>query len=194
VVDDFLLTLALESKGLKREDVIIKGLPTDAAATAFASGQADAVGAFPPFWSTALKREGSKELISSANFPGAIPDLLVVTQKLIDERPDQVQALVKTWFDIRAFMEKNPAKSDQIMSDLAGVTVSEFQQYKAGTRFFTLADNLEAFSAGDRMKHMPFAAEKIAKFLVDFKFVDQQPNLSKLLNDSFLQAYAKQPT
>ena len=81
VVDDFLLTLALESKGMKRDDVKIVPLETGAAAAAFASGQADAVGAFPPFWLTALKRKGSKELISSAQFPGAIPDLLVVSEK-----------------------------------------------------------------------------------------------------------------
>ena len=36
VVDDFLLVLALNDVGLTRDDVIIKGLPTDQAATAFA--------------------------------------------------------------------------------------------------------------------------------------------------------------
>ena len=100
VVDDFLLTLGLESKGMKRDDVEIVPLETGAAAAAFASGQVDAVGAFPPFWLTALKREGSKELFSSAEFPGAIPDLLVVSQKLIDEQPEAAQALVNTWYDV----------------------------------------------------------------------------------------------
>ena len=46
VVDDFLLSLALRDVGLSRDDVIIKGMPTDQAATAFAAGQVDAVGAF----------------------------------------------------------------------------------------------------------------------------------------------------
>ena len=110
VVEDFLLSLALESKGMKRSDVEIVPLETGAAAAAFASGQTDAVGAFPPFWLTALKREGSKELISSADFPGAIPDLLVVTQKLIDEKPEQVQGLINSWFDTLDFMEQNPKK------------------------------------------------------------------------------------
>lgn len=88
VVGDFLLTLGLEREGFSREDVIIVPLETGAAAAAFAAGQVDAVGAFPPFWLTALERPGSKELFSSAEFPGAIPDLLVVSQKLIDEQPD----------------------------------------------------------------------------------------------------------
>ena len=127
VVDDFLLTLALQEKGMSRDDVQIVNLETGAAAAAFATGQVDAVGAFPPFWLTALEREGSKELVSSKDFPGAIPDLLVVSQKLIDEQPDQVQALVNTWFDILDFMEKNPEKSDEIMAKRANVTALQLR-------------------------------------------------------------------
>ena len=194
VVDDYLLSLALAEKGLKRDDIKIKGLPTDQAATAFAAGQVDAVGAFPPFWSIALQREGSKELISSKDFPGAIPDLLVVTQTLIDERPKQVQALVNTWFDILKFMEANPDKADQIMAKRAAVGVKEFQQFKAGTRMFTLADNLEAFSPGDNRKHMPFAAQEMAKFMVDVGFIPKAPDLTKLFDDRFVKAYAASQT
>ena len=191
VVDDFLLTLALEEKGLKRSDVEIVPLETGKAAAAFVAEQVDAVGAFPPFWLTALEREGSKELITSAEFPGAIPDLLVVSQTLIDERPDQVQALVDTWFDIRAFMKENPERADEIMAERAGVTPEELQKFKDGTRFFTLEDNLEAFSPGDSMKHMPYAAEKMAKFMVDVEFIPEAPDLTKIFNDSFVKAYAE---
>lgn len=193
VVDDFLLTLALEENGMTRDDVEIVGLETGKAVTAFVAGQADAVGAFPPFWATALQREGSKELISSKEFPGAIPDLLVVTQDMVDNRPDQVQALVDTWFDILAFMEENPQKSDEIMAKRAGISLGEMKQFKEGTRFFTLEDNLEAFSEGDDMKHMPFAAKRMAKFMVDVGFIDKAPDLTKILDDQFVKAYkAKQ--
>lgn len=190
VVDDFLLTLALESKGMARSDVEIVPLETGAAAAAFAAGQVDAVGAFPPFWLTALKREGSKELISSAEFPGAIPDLLVVTQTLIDEQPDKAQALVNTWFDVLDFMAQNPERADEIMAERAGVTVEELQLFKDGTRMFTLEDNLEAFSDGDNMKHMPFAAKDMADFMVSVGFIPEVPDLSQILNDRFVRAYA----
>jgi len=190
VVDDFLLTLALEEKGLSRDDVEIKGMDTGDAAAAFAAGKVDAVGAFPPFWLTALQREGSKELISSKEFPGAIPDLLVVSQTLIDEKPEQVQALVNSWFDIRDFMQKNPGKADEIMAERAGVSVEEFEQFKEGTKFFTVEDNLEAFSPGDSMKHMPFAAKKMTKFMLDVGFIEESPDLDKLFDPQFVKAYA----
>lgn len=190
VVDDFLLSLALESKGMQRSDVEIVPLETGKAAAAFAAGQVDGVGAFPPFWLTALQREGSKEIVSSKDFPGAIPDLLVVSQKLIDENPDQVQGLVDTWFDVLKFMEENPEKSEEIMAKRAGVTVDEYQQFKDGTRIFTLEDNLEAFSAGDNMKHMPFAAQKMSDFLVKFEFLKEEdvPEIDTLFDDRFVKA------
>ena len=191
VVDDFLLTLALESKGMKREDVNIVPLETGAAAAAFAAGQVDAVGAFPPFWLTALKRPGSKELITSKEFPGAIPDLLVVSQKLIDEQPDKAQALVNTWFDVMDFMEQNPEKADEIMAQRADVTVEELQLFKKGTKMFTIEDNLKAFSDGDNMRHMPFAAQRMSKFMVDVGFIPEAPDLTKILDARFVKAYAK---
>ena len=191
VVDDFLLTLALEENGMSRDDVQIVPLETGAAAAAFVAGQVDAVGAFPPFWLTALKREGSKELISSKEFLGAIPDLLVVSQKLIDTQPDQVQALVNTWFDIRKFMEENPEKSDEIMAKRAGVTEEELQLFKEGTQFFTLEDNIEAFTPGDNMKHMNFAAEKMADFMLQVGFIPEKPDLTKILDDQFIKALSQ---
>lgn len=191
LVDDFLLSLALEREGMGRQDVKIEPLETGAAAAAFAAGKVDAVGAFPPFWLTALKREGSKELVSSKDFPGAIPDLLVVTEKLIKEKPDQVQGLVKTWFDIREFMANNPERSDEIMAKRAGVSQADLQLFKEGTQFFTLEDNLAAFSPGDSMKHMPFAAKKMADFMVKVGFIKTVPDLNKILDAQFVQALAK---
>ena len=190
VVGDFLLTLGLEDAGLAREDVDIKNLETGAAATAFAAGQVDAFAGWVPFWETALSREGSKELFSSEAYPGAIPDLLVVSQTLRDEQPDQVQALVNTWFDILAFMEENTEQANEIMAKRASVSADEFDLYLEGTRFFTLEENLEAFQAGDTMTSMPYAAEQMAEFMVEVGFIPEAPDLEAVLDDQFVQAYA----
>ena len=193
VVDDFLLTLALEKEGLSRDDVEIVDLETGAAVAAFAAGQTDAVGAFPPFWLTALRREGAQEITSSKAFPGAIPDLLVVTEELINQHPQQVQALVDTWFDILDFMSTQPIKAEKIMAKRAGVSREEFQLFKAGTKIFTIEENLEAFSEGNDMKFMPYAARKITDFLQNnLKSINKQPNLTKIFNNSFVNTYVLQ--
>ncbi|MGD1930464.1 MAG: aliphatic sulfonate ABC transporter substrate-binding protein [Leptolyngbyaceae cyanobacterium] len=190
VVGDFLLTLALEADGKSREDVTIENLETGAAATAFAAGQADGFAGWVPFWETALSREGSKEIASSADFPGAIPDLLVVTQTLIDNEPAVVQALVNTWFDILTFIDDNQERAYEIMADRASVEAEDFERYLEGTRFFTLEDNLEAFSPGDSMVHMPYAAQEMSDFMVGVGFIPEAPDLEAVLDDQFVMAYA----
>lgn len=187
LVGDFLLSLALEEAGMSRGDVEIINAETGTAAEGFAAGLADAVAAFPPFWQVALKREGAHELASSADYPGAIPDLLVVTQKLVDEQPEQVQALVDTWWDIRDYMRQYPDKADAIMAERAGIDLAEMQLYKEGTRFFTLEDNLEAFSSGEGMQHMPYAAQKMTQFMLDVGFIEEAPNLKILFDDRFIK-------
>jgi NitT/TauT family transport system substrate-binding protein len=110
-----------------------------------------------------------------------------VTEKLIKEKPEQVQALVKTWFEVRDFMEKNPEKADQIMAKRAGISPEELKLYKEGTRFFTIAENIEAFSPGDTMKSMPYAATKMADFMKNVGFIKKVPDLTKILDSQFVK-------
>ena len=191
VVDDFLLTLALEKEGMSRSDVDIVDAETGAATEAFAAGQVDAVGAFPPFWLTALKRKGAKEITSSKDFPGAIPDLLVVTNELVNKHPDRVQALIDTWFDVLDFMAEDPERADEIMADRAGVNSKELQLFKKGTKMFTVEDNLEAFADGENMKHMSFAAQKMTNFLKNsLKSIEQKPKFKRLFDSQFVENIA----
>lgn len=191
VVDDFLLSLALRDHGMTRDDLIIKGLPTDQAAAAFVAGKADAVGAFPPFTGTARKRDGAHVLVDSSSYPGAIPDLLVCNADLIAERPEAVQAIVDTWWDVRAFMDANPEEAEAIMANRAGISPEEYQQYKDGTTLFSLADNLEAFSGGNTMKSMPHAAGIMADFMVKTGFIPEKPDMGNLFDDRFINASAQ---
>lgn len=189
IVGDFLLSLALEKNGLTRDDVEIVNMETGAASAAFSAGQLDAVVAWIPFTETALKRNGSQEILSSQDFPGAIPDLLVVSQTLAAERPDQVQAIVNTWFDTLEFIKQNPDRANQIMAERAGVTVEEIQQFQSGVKFFSPKDNLTAFSSGEGIQHLPYASEEIAEFVVNAGFLTAKPSLNNVLDSRFVEAY-----
>ncbi|MFC4531849.1 ABC transporter substrate-binding protein [Sphaerisporangium dianthi] len=182
-VDHYLLLLALRKAGLSEADVEFQPLPTDAAAAAFVAGRVDAVGVFAPFTTTALKRAGSTTIASSKDFPGAIPDHLVVTADLLGRDPKAVQALVKTWFDTITWIGANRAEAVQIMAERAGVSVADYETYEKGTTIFTLEENRTAF-AGE----LPARAKQISEFLVSSKLVDAAPSLEGLLEPKFVQA------
>lgn len=189
-VDHFLLLQGLKKAGMTGADIQFQPLETGAAAAAFVAGRVDAVGVFAPFTSKALERPGSKELFSSKDFPGAIPDHLVVSRKLINERPQDVQALVNTWFATLDFIRTNKEKAYAIMAQRAGVTVEDYKKYDAGTKIFSIEENLKAFSPGKDMTSLPYAAQEISKFLVEADLAKQAPDLSKIFDDQFVKAYA----
>ena len=187
-VDDYLLLLALQQAGLSEKDVHIDPMPTDAGAAAFAAGQVDAVGAFAPYTTKALQRTGSHAVVTSAEFPGAIPDHLVVKPSLIRDHPAEVQALVNTWFDTLAWIKTHHDQAAEIMAKQAAVTISEYDTYAAGTTIFTLQQNLDAFTPGTTPDHLNFQASQIADFLVSSGLVQTRPNLTGLFDSRFLKA------
>jgi NitT/TauT family transport system substrate-binding protein len=190
-VDHFLLLQGLKKAGLSAQDIKFVPLETGKAASAFVGGQVDAVAVFAPFTTQALKREGSKELFSSKDFPGAISDHLVFTRKFVNEHPDKVQGMVNSWFATLDYMKANQNKSYDIMAKRAGVKTDEYKDYAGGTRIFTVEENLKAFQPGNDMASLQFAAQEMTKFLTEAGLAKTQPDLSKLFDDRFVKAYAE---
>ncbi|MFV2020064.1 aliphatic sulfonate ABC transporter substrate-binding protein [Micromonospora sp. LOL_023] len=187
-VDHYLLLLALAEAGLSADDVEISPLLTDAAAAAFLAGQVDAVGVFAPFTTTALGLDGSRAIATSADFPGAIPDHLVFDSEFVAGQPEQVQAVVDTWFDTLEWIADNPDEAIDIMAAQAGVSVEDYRTYDAGTTIFSLAENQAAFEPGDTPANLDFQARSIAEFLVETGLVDEAPSTDGLLDGQFVAA------
>lgn len=189
-VDHFLLLLGLRKAGLTPKDINFQPLETGKAATAFVAGQVDAVGVFAPFTTQALKRPKSKELFSSKEFPGAIPDHLVFTRKFVNAHPEQVQAMVDAWFATQDYTKANPDKAIELMAKRGGVSVDEYKAYADGTKIFTVEENLKAFQPAKDMTSLSFAAQEMARFLTDVGLAKTKPDLTKLFDDRFVKAYA----
>jgi len=187
-VDHYLLLLALEGANLKQDDIELVPMLTDAAAAAFVGGEVDAVGAFAPFTTTALERPGSKAISSSAEFPGAIPDHLVVSDELVNNRPDDLQKIVNTWFDTIAWIRDNRDAAIKIMAKRGGVSVDDYKSYDSGTTIFTRQQNLDAFTPGTTPKHLNFQADEISDFILGTGLAKERPDVDGLFVDKFVKA------
>lgn len=187
-VDHYLLLLALEEANLKQEDIELVPMLTDAAATAFVNGEVDAVGVFAPFTSTALTLPGSQAIATSAEFPGAIPDHLAVSDELVNDRSDDVQKIVNTWFDTIAWIKDNREAAIKIMAERGGVSVEEYKSYDSGTTIFTRQQNLDAFTPGTTPKHLNFQADEISDFILGTGLAKDRPEIDGLFADKFVKA------
>jgi NitT/TauT family transport system substrate-binding protein len=188
-VNHYLLLLALEQAGMGQRDVVLEPQPTeDAVAEAFVSGRVDAVSASAPFTTKALQRPGSHAIATSAEFPGAIPDHLVVRPALIQGRPKEVQALVNTWFDTLKWIKNNKDAAIATMARTGGVGIDDYRAYDAGTTIFTRQQNLDAFTPGTTPEHLNYQAAQIADFVFDSGMVQSRPSLAGLLDERFVQS------
>lgn len=189
VVDHFLLLQGLADAGMTEADVDFRGVLTDAAAAGFAGGEFDAVGVFAPFTLQALERPGSHVLFDSADYPGTIPDHLVVDGALVDERPDDVALLVEAWYATLDWIEANPDEALEIMADAAELTPEEYASFESGTNLFTAEEALAAFEGEEAPEGLGPMAEQINDFLVDTELAEQAAPLDTLFEPSFTADY-----
>ena len=186
VVDHFLLLQGLATEGLTEDDIDFNGLPTDQAAAAFAGGEFDGVGVFAPFTVQALEREGSHVLFDSSDFPGTIPDFLVLDRSLVEERPDDVQKLVDAWYATTAWIEENPDEAVEIMAARGEVSVEEYESFAEGTRIFTAEEALDSMT-GDAETDLPAMTESVSEFLVESELMPEAPDVEGLYDTSFTE-------
>ena len=192
VVDHFLLLQGLDKAGMTEKDIDFKGIKTDAAAAAFANGQFDCVAVFAPFTVQALTRKGSHVLFSSKDFPGTIPDHLVVQSDLVKSRPKDMQKLVDAWYATLADIKADPKGTTPIMAKKAGLSVADYESFADGTTIFSAKKALDAFQdrKGDTTS-LPEMARRINPFLVSSGIAKEEAPLDGLLDDSFTAAYVK---
>ena len=93
----FLLTLLAEN-GMTEKDVNIVDMSIQESGTAFVAGQCDAACIWDPYFSQAIASGGTK-LYSSSDNPNLITDVLCTSNKLCEENPDVVEAVVRGFFD-----------------------------------------------------------------------------------------------
>ncbi len=149
MVDHFLLLQGLATAGLTQDDIDFRGVLTADAASSFAGGQFDCVGVFAPFTVEALKRPGSHVVFSSKDFPGSIPDHIVVSQSMVAKQPKVAQKIVNAWYDTLDYIAANPDKATKIMADAAQVSTADYDDFAKGTKIFSVDEALAAFTPSD---------------------------------------------
>ncbi len=190
VVDHFLLLQGLARAGMTQDDIDFRGVLTADAAASFAGGQFDCVGVFAPFTLEALKRPGSHVVFNSKDFPGSIPDHIVVPQAMVAKQPNVAQKITNAWYDTLEYIQANPKKSVKIMADVAKVSTKDYQDLANGTKIFTVDEALQAFQPGDTTTSLEYTAGLINPFMVKSGLTKKQASLDGLFAPQFTQAYA----
>jgi NitT/TauT family transport system substrate-binding protein len=188
IVDYYFLLLVLQDAHLSLDDIDLELQGTDSATAAFVGGKVDAVVSHLPFTTTALKRKDSRAVATTAEYPNACSDNLVVSQDMAKTRPDAVQALVNSWFQTLNWIKAHREEANAILAKQAGVNAKDYDSYTSGLTMLTLQQNIDEFTPGVTTKNLNFQANDIADFIVDAGISQQRPSVDGLLDGRFVKA------
>jgi NitT/TauT family transport system substrate-binding protein len=112
---------ALEKAGLGENDVFFKNVPAHQVLAELENGSIQAGHTWNPTKWEAL-RKGYKVMTSAGDVPGIIIDVLVFNGAVIQERPEEVKAVVKALFEARDYLESHREEALEIMSRSEGMS------------------------------------------------------------------------
>jgi NitT/TauT family transport system substrate-binding protein len=190
-VEHFIMLTALAKNGMGESSVEYKNMTVPDAAAAFLAGKVDAAALWQP-WIVQIEREGKgKVLFSSKEIPGLVPDLLAFQESVVNERADEIQKIVATWFDVVDFLKQNEDEAVKIMAKVVGQKPEDYKAFLPGTLLFDLEANLEAFKMANNDKSLSGSGKKITAFLQSKNLIKSVPNGDSALEPKFVNALKK---
>jgi NitT/TauT family transport system substrate-binding protein len=142
----FLLQYLLNKENLSMKDISFSDIATQDAGAAFTSGSVDAAAIYEPFLSNAAKaRPGSKIIISSAQAPNILADLLFASENLAKNNPEVLKKVADGWFKAVDYAKSNPNDSYPIMAKAFNVSEQEMKDFKSVMTWYSKEDNISMF-------------------------------------------------
>jgi NitT/TauT family transport system substrate-binding protein len=163
-VSHLILMQALQSAGIAESEVELVNIPTNETPQALSTGGVDAISAWQPNSGMALSTVGgSTSLYSSADAPGIIYDLLFVSRESLAAQRAEWLKVVKTWYDVVAYMQ-DPANKEEMLGILAarvGLTPAEYEPLLAGTYILSLEETLPYFTGDSTLGFQSLAGSSM---------------------------------
>jgi len=148
------------------------------------SGKTNAGNTWEPFLSKAIAA-GLRVLFTSKQTPGLIPDVMVFQASVLRERPDDVRAFIKAWFQAVDYWKVNPKEGNALIANalkLKPETIS-----LTGVKLLTLKDNKQAFTPGTNTESLHYTTQLYSEFFTQTNSLNSHPDGNQLLDPSFLQ-------
>lgn len=181
----------LANAGLTQDDITIVSMNEADVPGALADGTIDAGHTWEPFLSDAINNGGSI-IFTSQDTPGIVADLITVHASVIEERPDDIAALVRAIVRATDFWEENPQTGNAIVAEAVGeeedvVAIIASEELN----ILGLEENLLAF---DATNDSPLTLHISGQFAIDVfdsnNIIDRIPDLDSIINPAFVEQLA----
>lgn len=135
-----MLQRLLEAGGLRRDDLHLVKLPVKDHELAMRRGELDAVITFEPVISR-LRANGFDVVLDSADMPGEVVDVLVVSADVLARQPHQVQLMLDAFERGRVELLERPAQAARDLAPGVDLSADEYLAALSRIRLYAAAES-----------------------------------------------------
>ncbi|MBF0193096.1 MAG: ABC transporter substrate-binding protein [Magnetococcales bacterium] len=182
---------ALSAVGLNESNTSFEVVAVNNVLTAIKDGKIDAGYAWEPELSKGVAK-GYKLLSTAGDIPGSITDVLAFHGQIVKERPDEIQAIVKSLEEALVFLKSNRDEAISIMSEASGISIEEMANGISGVIHPGVDGNSIAMSRSSSSSSLYGSGDYFLQFLLSRGQVITIPNLEQLIDPSFVHRLKKE--
>lgn len=177
----------LDKAGIEETDVFFKIVSPMDVLNAMEKRHIDAGHTWEPITSRALQK-GYKIIARAGDIPGVITDVLAFHAHLIQERPDDIQRIVKSLLEARNFLDSNRAEALEIMARTEGITREETESGIRGVYLLNLNENINTMKDSKEAASLYRSFDTITEFYFRSGQLSEKPDFETVVEPKFVEA------
>jgi NitT/TauT family transport system substrate-binding protein len=183
-VGALLLQRMLQRAGMTRRDIKVVNMESNGHLAALREGRVAAAVSYAPI-SGPLIEAGYKPVFSSREIQGEIVDVLVVRSDLLAERPDAVDALLRSWAAGLQAFQADPVGASAALARGTDLRPDQYRTLLAELQFVPLRESLLQL-AGPGIE-IEARAQAVGSALMDMGAIQRMPLLREIVDTGPLQ-------
>lgn len=178
---------ALDLAGVRSSQVTFVDIPALSALGALEEGRIDAGHTWEPTKSQALDA-GYKQLAKAGDMPGLITDVLAFKLSIIEERQEDILAIIKSVLEARDFITDNRAEAIAIMAKAESMGETEMDLGISGIHLLDWRDNYTAFTYAPGFESLYGTTRRIGNFMKTQGLIKTDLDSTKFIDPQFIRA------
>jgi NitT/TauT family transport system substrate-binding protein len=181
---EMLVSEMLERNGLSIEDVTLVDTSSDTDVNTYLQNDTVKAGHTWEPYATQAAKAGARAIFSSKDTPGLFADFMIFRGTVLRERPADVRAFIRAWFQAVEYWQANPKEGNEIIAKALKIPLDDINT--KGYEFFSLAYVRKNFAPGNDPTALAPLVNKHVEFLVQDGQLGRRPDVNKMFDSSFL--------
>ena len=180
---------ALEQAGLKESDLQFDSVCVSDVLSALGRNTIGAGHIWGVSISQALE-SGYKILCTAADVPGVTTHVLAFESKIVEGKPQDVKAIVKSILEAHEYTHDNPHEAIEIISKILNIEGTEMLRAVKSVSHLELEENLEAMTKSERLTSIYRHGTIAADFFWQKGQISRVPNFDEIVEPKFVKDLA----